>query len=185
MSFKAELQSIIPSSADYNVVIKQFLTTGNMGGLLLGGVCCTGGPWLLKRFGWCLTTLLSPFLVLGSVILFIFGIPFNFSILTLGKIHTIFITGLKMGLLMPLIQIAYLSIPKELRFRTKGWAELVLAPLLLSIGNGVIGSLELLKKSAAIIPYFGILSILTLMIMGLAIYRLSLRRSMDQITQLD
>ena len=184
-SFKTQVQNILPSGTDYMTLMKQFVTTGNIGGVLVGILCCLGGPFLLKRFGWCPVALLSPLLVLGSILLFVFGIPFDFSLLTLGKIHEILLSGLKMGLLMPVIQIAYLSVPKEFRFRTKGWAELVIAPLLLSIGNGVIGSLELLKKSAAIVPYFGILSILTLVVMSLAIYKLSLRRSMDRISMLE
>ena len=184
-SFKTQVQNMIPPGTDYTTLMKQFLTTGNIGGALVGIVCCIGGPWLLKRFGWCPVALFSPLLLLGSILLFVFGIPFDFSLLTLGKIHEILLSGLKMGLLLPLIQIVYLSVPKEFRFRTKGWAELVLAPLLLSIGNGVIGSLELLKKSAAIVPYFGILSILTLVIMSLAIYKLSLRRSMDRVSMID
>jgi ATP/ADP translocase len=182
VSFKAQVQTMILPGTDYTILMKKFLTTGNIGSVIVGAFCFFGGPWLLKRLGWCQTALISPLLVLGSVLLFVFGIPFDLSLLTLGKIHEILLKGLNIGLLMPVIQIVYLSIPKALRFRTKGWAELVVAPIFISLGNGVIESLALLRKSAAIVPYFGILSILTLAIMSLALYKLSLRRSMDRIS---
>lgn len=184
VSFKTQAQSILPAGTDYNALMKQFLTVGSIGSVIIGAFFFFAGPWLLKRFGWRYTALISPLLVLCSALLFVFGIPFGLSLFTLGKIHEITLTGLRVGLLMPLIQIIYLSVPKAIRFRTKGWAELVIAPALISLGNGFIESLELLRKSSAIVPYFGILSILTLAIMSLAIYKLSLRRSMDKITQL-
>ncbi len=182
MSFKPLIQNLGSPTTDYTLAMKNFLQTGRVGSILVGAFCFLVGPLLLKRFGWRKTALAAPTLVLVSTLLFVFGIPFDFSLLTLAKIHEITLLGLKTGLLTPLLQMVYLSVPKEWRFRTKGWAELVIAPIFLSIGNGIINALDLLRKTPAILPYYGILSILTLIVMSLALYKLSLRRSMNKMT---
>ena len=180
VSFKTQMQTLSSPPTDYTLILRNFLKTGAIGSVIIGAICVFAGPWLLKRFGWRKTVFIAPLLVLGSILLFVFGIPFDYSLLTLAKIHEVILMGLRMGLLMPLLQIVYLSVPKEWRFRTKGWAELVVAPIFISIGNGVIGGLDLLRKTATIVPYFGILSILTLVVMSLALYKLSLRRSLNE-----
>jgi AAA family ATP:ADP antiporter len=173
--FKTQVHNQLSSPVEY----AQFMGTHSMRlgiGVLTLSVASLMGTFVLQRKGWRFTAFLTPFAVFAIILLFGLGIAFNFYPLQLGTITQILTNGLNMGLLFPLIQMVYLSIHKESRFKTQLWAELLIAPFFLGVAPLIMqGLLVLFGTVSAISPYLLILAFLTTAALATVIYSLSKR----------
>jgi ATP/ADP translocase len=158
--FKNQISNTLTSPKEYAVFMQTSSSAIGKGTLAISLLCLFLGPWLLKQKGWNFTILLSPVFIGVSFLLFLGSVNYSFFPLEFGMLCEIFLKGLKTNLFFPLIQIAYLSIPSNSRFKTKSWAELIIAPLLGFAGGSLIQlSLDLFGTMTAVSPFLASTSI--------------------------
>ena len=136
------------------------------------------GPILLKKWGWRFTASLAPLLTLVGLGALELGNQFNDLNLDLNVGLHILVATLITGLLFPLVQIAYLSIPQMSRFKAKGWTELVILPLFQPSGIAT-ALLFVFGSIGATMPYIVSLSLFIVGLMILSIYLLGKRTGLS------
>ena len=122
--FKDTLQQST-SLPEYTATMAQHASLLGAGVLLFLFVSIFIGPLLLQAKGWCFTVLIAP--LIAALSIFAITIDLQPQFFTLQQV---ILRGLQLAWIIPLIQIAFLSLPKTNRFLVQAWVFLVIAPLL-------------------------------------------------------
>lgn len=142
-----------------------------------------GNPMLQKR-GWSLTGRLGIIITLITGIFAVVSILFvslypmanPLPLFPVGMLYQSLLRGLHFFLIFPLVQIIYLTFSKEVRFKAKVWAEVIVASLLGMIPPFVeLGLVSLLTDSQSLIC-MEVVSILILILAWLAIRKIEQRK---------
>jgi len=150
--------------------------------LAISLLCLLIGPLLFNRFGWRLTALISPVVVLTTLLVIVAGSNYHLLPLASNWFHEGALMGLKGALLIPVIQIGYIFFSKDYRFQMNAWATLFLAPLFKSIGS-FAAEASVFYAGDLVNFYLILLASLTLILMVVAIIYLSSRTKTEELQE--
>ncbi len=159
--FKSQLKTQFPDPASYLKFMGYYSMSVGSATIAISIIWAVLGTWLILKKGWKTTALYASLSILVGGIIFL-------SLSSSWLNHGIF-TGLLMSttfaLFFPLIQILYLYMPYQTRFRTKIVTEMIALPLMKGIPSLIMqGLLVIFGSIAAITLYLKIL-VLSLMVL--------------------
>ncbi len=153
--FKSQLRIHLPDAATYWTFMSRYSLTVGSSTVLISILWLVIGTWLLLKKGWRTTA------IYGSLSIFMGGLIFlsvnvmteSISWLNQG-IYTALLGSTTSALFFPLIQILYLCLPYQMRFRAKVTTEMIALPLMESVPSLTIqGLIVIFGSLSAIAPY--------------------------------
>lgn len=166
--FKYQMKTQFPNPKDYQVAIGSYSIYLGYLTFAVSIIWIVLGTWLIIKKGWKTTSLWAACSILiGGVIFLSCSISWLkqgiFNSLLLGTASTLF---------FPLIQLLYLHLPVQHRFKTKIITEMIPLPLMNALpALAAQGLLMKFGSIAAIAIYLKILSIILMMLIILASYK--------------
>jgi AAA family ATP:ADP antiporter len=127
------------------------------------------GTWLILKRGWRITALVGSISVLVGGLIFLGFLLANQSVSWLNQGAMVgLLKGTATALFFPLVQIIYLYMPEQVRFRTKVLTEMVILPLMKSLPSIAIQGLLIIFGSISAVTIYGEIFILILLILLVA-----------------
>ncbi len=120
--FKESFRKLFDSPNQYSLFLANHSIMIGAGTIAITLIVLFVGPLLVKYKSWRFTSLITPVFAAAFLIAIWLGLP-------ILKYNQLIFGAMGQALLFPVMQIAYLSLRKENRFKTKAWAELVIVPL--------------------------------------------------------
>lgn len=154
--FKSQLQNHLPDPASYSMSVGSAT-------IAISIIWAVLGTWLILKKGWKTTALFASLSILIGGIIFL---SLSSSWLNQG-IFTGLLTSTTSALFFPLIQILYLYIPYQNRFKTKIVTEMIALPLMKGIPSLTMQGLLIIFESIAAITLY--LKIIVSILMALLI----------------
>ena len=166
--FKYQLKTQFPKSTDYQEVLGTYSIYLGYLTLAISIVWIILGSWLIIKKGWKTTSLCAAWSIFIGGIVFL-SCPLSW----LGQgIFNALLLGTASTLLFPLVQILYLHLPVEHRFKTKIITEMIPLPLMKAApALGAQGLLVSFGSIAAVTVYLKILSFVLMIFLLLASYK--------------
>jgi len=120
--FKESFRKLFDSPNQYSLFLANHSIMIGAGTIAITLIVLFVGPLLVKYKSWRFTSLITPVFAAAFLIAIWLGLP-------ILKYNQLIFGAMGQALLFPVMQIAYLSLRKENRFKTKAWAEMVIVPL--------------------------------------------------------
>ncbi len=170
--FKSELRTQFPGAATYLKFMEAYLMSVGSATIAISIIWAILGTWLILKKGWKTTALYASLSILVGGIIFL-----SFSLSWLGQgIFNGLLVGTASALFFPLIQILYLYLPYQNRFKTKIVTEMIALPLMKAVPSlATQGLLVAFGSIAAIALYLKIFVPILMVLLVIASYRASLK----------
>lgn len=166
--FKSQLRAQFSDPASYSKFMGIYTVSVGFATLAIFIIWALLGTWLILKKGWKATALFASLSILTGGILFL---SLTSSWLN-QAIFTGLLTSTTSALFFPLIQLLYLCMPYQRRFRTKIVTEMIALPLMKGIPSLTMqGLLVVCGSIAAIALYLKILVLILLVLLILASIR--------------
>jgi AAA family ATP:ADP antiporter len=168
MLFKSELRAQFPDAPSYSKFMGAYSMSVGSTTIAISIIWAVLGTWLILKKGWKTTALYASLSILVGGIIFL-----SFSLSWLGQgIFNGLLVGTSSALFFPLIQILYLYLPYQIRFKTKITTEIIALPLMKAVPSlATQGLLVAFGSIAAITLYFKIFVPILMALLVIAIYR--------------
>jgi ATP/ADP translocase len=172
VNFKESFRKLFDSPAQYSLFLANHSIMIGAGTIVITLIVLFVGPLLLKYKGWRFTSLISPVVAAAFLIAIWLGLP-------ILKYNQLVFGAIGQALLFPVMQIAYLSLRKENRFKTKAWAELIVVPLFVSLASLFNQtSIVYLGTTLKLLPYWIILPVLVVGTLIVVLYKIGSRKGL-------
>ncbi|MCP5491590.1 MAG: hypothetical protein H7A40_00925 [Chlamydiales bacterium] len=170
--FKSELKTQLPDAASYSKFMGAYSISIGSATIAISIIWAVLGTCLILKKGWKTTSLYASLSILVGGIIFL-----SFSSSWLGQgVFNGLLLGTASALFFPLIQILYLYLPYQNRFKTKIVTEMIALPLMKAIPSLTMqGLLVAFGSIAAIALYLKILVPILMVLLIIASYRASLK----------
>lgn len=174
--FKSELKTQFPDAASYSKFMGAYSMSVGSATIAISIIWAVLGTWLILKKGWKTTALYASLSILVGGIIFL-----SFSSSWLGQgVFNGLLVGTAGALFFPLIQILYLYLPYQNRFKTKIVTEMIALPLMKAAPSLTMqGLLVAFGSIAAIAIYLKILVPILMALLVFASYRAS-RKTLDK-----
>lgn len=170
--FNSELRTQLPDATSYSKFMGAYSMSVGSATIAISIIWAVLGTWLILKKGWKTTAIYASLSILlgGSIFL-------SFSLSWLGQgIFNGLLVGTASALFFPLIQILYLYLPYQNRFKTKIVTEMIALPFMKAIPSLTTqGLLVAFGSIAAIALYLKILIAILMVLLIVASYRASLK----------
>lgn len=167
--FKFQVKMQISDLNSYSYFMASYSSSLGKSRIIISILWATFGTWLILKRGWRATALVGSISVLVGGVVF-FG--FSYANQSVSGINQGVMVGLLKGtatfLFFPLIQIIYLYMPEQVRFRTKVLMEMALLPLMKGIPSIAVPSLLVVFGSMSAVIVYGEIFIFILLILLVA-----------------
>jgi ATP/ADP translocase len=171
---KPQIRAQFPNPTDYQQFMGNYSMSVSSATIAISIIWAILGTWLILKKGWKATALYASLSILLGGIIFL-----TFSLSWLG--HGIFnglLVGTASSLFFPLVQILYLYLPYQNRFKAKIVTEMIALPLMKSVPSLTTQELLVAFGSiAAIALYLKILVPILIVLLVIASYRTNLMTS--------
>lgn len=161
--FKSQLRTRLPDMVSYTKFMAKYSMSVGSATIVFSIIWAVLGTWLILKKGWKITALYASLSILVGGIIYL---SLSSSWLNQG-IFTGLLTSTTGALFFPLIQILYLYMPYQNRFRTKIITEMIALPLMKGIPPLAVQWLIVIFGSIAAITVY--LKILVPVFLGLLI----------------
>lgn len=161
--FKSKLRTQFPDKASYSKFMGAYLMSIDSATIAISIIWAVLGTWLILKKGWKTTALYASLSILGGGIIFL---SFSLSWLGQGVLNGLLL-GTASALFFPLVQMLYLYLPYQNRFKTKIVTEMIALPLMRVIPSLTTQGLLVAFGSIAAIAFY--LKILVAVLMVLLI----------------
>lgn len=170
--FKSELRTQFPDATSYSKFMGAYSMSVSSAIIAISIIWAVLGTWLILKKGWKTTAIYASLSILIGGIIFL-----SFSLSWLGQgIFNGFLVGTASALFFPLIQILYLYLPYQNRFKAKIVTEMIVLPFMKAIPSLTTqGLLVAFGSIAAIALYLKILIPILMVLLIVASYRASLK----------
>lgn len=174
--FKSQIRNQFPNPADYHHFMGNYSMSVGSATIAISIIWAVLGTWLILKKGWKTTALYASLCILVGGIIFL---SFSLSWLRQGIFNGL-LAGTASTLFFPLIQILYLYLPYQNRFKTKIVTEMIAFPLMKAVPSLTTqGLLVAFGSIAAIALYLKILIPVLMVLLIIASYRASFMTSDD------
>lgn len=175
--FKSELRTQLPDAASYSKFMGAYSMSVGSATIVISIIWAVLGTWLILKKGWKTTSLYASLSILVGGIIFL-----SFSLSWLGQgVFNGLLVGTASALFFPLIQILYLYLPYQNRFKTKIVTEMIALPIMKAVPSLTTQGLVVAFGSiAAIALYLKILTPVLVVLLIVASYRASLMTSITK-----
>lgn len=172
--FKSQLKAQSPDPASYSIFMSYYSKSAGYATIAISIIWAVLGTWLILKKGWKTTALYASLSILLGGIIFL---SLSLSLLNQG-IFTGLLTSTTSALFFPLVQILYLYMPYQNRFRTKIVTEMIALPLMKGLPSLTMqGLLVIFGSIAAITLYLKILIPILMILLIIASIRVGSRFS--------
>ena len=168
--FKSELKPQFPDAASYSKFMGAYSMSVGSATITISIIWAILGTWLILKKGWKTTALYASLSILIEGI-----ICLSLSSSWLGQgVFNGLLVGTASALFFPLIQILYLYLPYQNRFKTKIVTEMIALPIMKAVPSLTTqGLLVTFGSIAAIALYLKILVPILMVLLIVASYRAS------------
>lgn len=173
--FKSQLKTQLPSPAAYSEFMGHYSIAVGSSTIAISALWVVLGTWLLLRKGWRTTAICGSISILTGGLIFLGSSTASESVSWLSQgIYTGALVGTTSALFFPLVQMLYLYMPYQTRFRAKVATEMVALPLMKAVPSLITQGLVVVFMSiSAITIYLKILVPILMVLLVLAIKRIS------------
>ncbi len=170
--FKSQIKTQFPNPTDYQYFMGKYSMSVGSAIIAISIIWAILGTWLILKKGWKTTALYASLSILVGGIIFL---SFSLSWLGQGVLNGLLV-GTVSSLFFPLIQILYLYLPYQNRFKTKIVTEMIALPIMKAVPSLTMqGLLVAFGSIAAIAIYLKILVLVLMILLVIASYRASLK----------
>lgn len=150
--FKTQLRVQIPTSSAYMQFLGKYSFTVSIVGIVVSVLWAVLGTKLIIKSNWRATAVYgSLFVLIGGLIFFsVSAVLKNLSWLNQG-VYIAFLTTTKSMLFLPLVQLLYLQLPAQARFRAKITTEMAIIPLMTFVCSLAVQGSTLLAGSVSLV----------------------------------
>lgn len=148
--FKSQLRTQFPDPASYSTFMADYSLSAAAGTLIISMIWAVLGTWLILKKGWKTTALYASLSILAGGIIFL---SLSLSWLNQG-IFTGLLISTASTLFFPLIQILYLYIPYQNRFKTQIVTEMIVLPIMKEVPSLTMQGLLVIFGSIAAMTFY-------------------------------
>ncbi len=173
--FKSELRTQFPDAVSYSKFMGNYSMSVGSAIFAISIIWAVLGTWLILKKGWKTTALYASLSILVGGIIFL-----SLSLSWLGQgIFNGLLVGTASALFFPLVQILYLYLPYQNRFKTKIVTEMIALPLMKAVPSLTTQGLLVAFGSIAP-PYLKIFVPILMVLLVIASYRASRTLASDR-----
>ncbi len=168
--FKSQVRTQFPNPTDYLHFMGNYSMSIGAATIAISIIWAVLGTWLILKKGWRTTALYASLSILVGGIIFL-----SLSLSWLGQgVFNGLLVGTASTLFFPLVQILYLYLPYQHRFKTKIVTEMIALPIMKAVPSLTAqGLLVAFGSIAAIALYLKILVPILMVLLIVASYRAS------------
>ena len=167
--FKSQVRMQFSDPNSYSNFMGSYSMSEGLSTIAMSILWAILGTWLILKRGWRITALVGSISVLVGGLIFLGFLLANQSVSWLNQGAMVgLLKGTATALFFPLVQIIYLYMPEQVRFRTKVLTEMVILPLMKSLPSIAIQGLLIIFGSISAVTIYGEIFILILLILLVA-----------------
>jgi len=151
--FKIQLRTQISDAASYSKFIQPYPMTIGTTTMIISILCTVLGTWVLLKKNWRNTILFGSVFALTAGLIFLSSSAFSLSSIKQG-IFVGILASLSSALFFPLIQMLYLHIPPEKRFKTMIAVQMLILPVIKSAPSLTAQGLTVILGSVSLLTTY-------------------------------